>query len=76
MAAREKKGGAYKIAPSLQVTGQTARAQLLLQIAKSINDRFPPKVYCYNQIITLHANTFGERQEREQSFHLNTSSWV
>lgn len=34
------------------------------------------KSNCYNQIITLHANIFGEKQEREQSVHLNTSSWI
>lgn len=48
--------------------------QYFLWRAKSVNDRFPPKAYCCNQIITLHANTFGKRQEREKNIHLNTSS--
>lgn len=48
-------------APFLEQSG----TQHFLWTAKSVNDRFPPKVYCYNQIITLHANTFGEKQDRE-----------
>lgn len=80
LAAGGNKGRAQNKSSSFQVSpdpllGQS-RTQPFLWTTKSIKDRFPPKVYCYNQIITLHANTFGETQERAQSCHFDTSSWI
>lgn len=64
----KRKEGARKISSSWQLTfdllpGQTPRAHCLWT-AKSTNDRLPPTGYCYNQVTTSHANTFGGTRAR------------
>lgn len=80
LAAGGNEGRAQNKSSSFQVSSDPllgqSRTQHFLWTTNSINNRFPPKVYCYNQINNLHANTLVEKQEREQRCHFDTSSWI